>query len=195
MSEPSGRSGSLATLRSVIVAAGAGALLAACGSPQEVIQSGTTGTNARVGDVLLRNVHLESPPRAGYPPGSDPRVVLTLVNQGTRPDTLSRVETPAARQVKIQWDRDCDGTAETLPRLRLPARIDTTSPPSAPGPTDSGYFLRLVDLTRTVRGGATVPLTFVFESAGNVTVDTKVDLPGAGADPRPASSCQPVPSG
>ncbi len=195
MSEPIGRSGSLARLRSVIVAASAGALLAACGSPQEVIQSGTTGTNARVGDVLLRNVHLESPPQAGYPPGSDPRVVLTLVNQGPRPDTLRRVDTPAARHVEIRWDRDCDGMAERLPRLRLPARIDTTSPPSAPGPTDSGYFLRLVDLTHKVLGGATVPLTFVFDDAGTVTVDTKVDLPGAAGDPGPTASCQPVSSG
>jgi hypothetical protein len=38
------------------------ALLAACGDPQQVIQSGTTGTNAQIGDILLRNVYVDEPP-------------------------------------------------------------------------------------------------------------------------------------
>jgi copper(I)-binding protein len=169
-------------------------LLSGCGDPQEVIQSGTTGTNAQVGDILLRNVYVDEPPDPAYEPGADPRVVLTLVNQGDRPDTLVRVTTPVARAVEIRWDRDCDGAAELLPQLPVPAEVDLPSPPNAPGPLQSGYHLRLVDLTQEVLAGASVPLTFTFTDAGTTTVEAKVDLPGTGRA-EPGTRCTPTPSG
>lgn len=169
-------------------------LAAGCGDPQQVIQAGTTGTNAQVGDILLRNVYIDEPADPAYESGADPRAILTLVNQGRRPDTLTRVTTPVASTVEIRWDRGCDGVAEVLPRLPLPAKTDHTSPPNAPGPTRSGYFLRLVDLTETVYAGSSVPLTFTFTDAGTTTIQAKVDLPGAGhAEPTP--SCDAAPTG
>jgi copper(I)-binding protein len=151
------------------------ALLAGCAQPQQVIQSGTVGANSQVGDVLLRNVYIENPTGTGYPGGSDATVRLTIINQASRPDALTTVTTDVAARVVILADTDCDGTPETLPRLELPARIDLSSPPNAPGPTDAGYFLRLLDLKVGILQGTSVPITFVFSRAGSVTLLTPVD--------------------
>ncbi|HEY6744353.1 MAG TPA: copper chaperone PCu(A)C [Mycobacteriales bacterium] len=173
---------------------GIASLTAGCGDPQEVIESGTTGTNAQIGDLLLRNLQIDEPSGPSYSPGADPRVFLTIVNEGSRPDVLTRITSPAARSVEIRRDEDCDGTAEVLPRLALPAQVDRTSPPNAPGPTRARYFLRLVDLVDTVPAGASVPLTFTFTGAGTTTVQAKVDLYGAGADADPSLECTLIPS-
>ncbi len=131
-------------------------LLTACGETQQVIQSGTNGANAQVGDIMLRNVYLDEPPNPGYLAGSDATVLLVLINQGGEPDTLTGITTPVATTVEIHWDRGCDGTAETLPRLELPAQVNLTSPPNAPSPSRADYVLRLIDTTKPVLAGSTV---------------------------------------
>jgi copper(I)-binding protein len=166
----------------------AGLLLSACGHPQEVLQSGTIGANAQVGDVLLRNVYVENPAQAGYPGGSNAIVRLTLVNRASRPDTLTDVTTDAAQRVEILADPDCDGTAETLSSLRLPARVDTSSPSNGPGPNDTGYGLRLVDLRTGLLQGGIVPILFTFQHAGSITIPTPIDA-RPGATTAPSRTC------
>lgn len=176
--------------RTLIVLLFAVLLLTGCGDPQQVIQSGTTGANAQVGDILLRNVYLDEPPNPSYPTGSDPTVLLVLINQGRQPDTLTRITTPVATTVEIHWDRGCDGTAETLPRLELPAHIDLTSPPNARSPGRADYFLRLIETTKPVLAGSAVPLTFTFTHAGSITMSAPVDAPGTSRSeaPRPCAT-------
>ena len=161
----------------------AGALLSACGHPQEVIQSGTVGSNAQVGDVLLRNVYVEDPPQESYPGGSDATVRLTLINQAGRPDTLTAVSTDVADHVEIVVG--CDGTPRTVSSLDLPARIDAASPPNRPGPNDAGYALRLVDLRTGILQGGSVPIEFTFRNAGSITLPTPVGTGRAGTSPPP----------
>jgi copper(I)-binding protein len=158
----------------------AATLLAGCGRPQQVLQSGTVGANSQVGDVLLRNVYVENPAGTGYPGGGDATVRLTIINQAGRPDALTAVSSDVATRVEILADTDRDGTAETLPRLDLPARTDLPSPPNAPGPTHADYFLRMLDLKVGILQGTSVPITFVFRHAGSVTLPTPVDGTAAG---------------
>jgi copper(I)-binding protein len=150
------------------------AVLAGCGNPQQVIQSGTVGSNGQIGDVLLRNVYVESPSADGYPAGSDATVRLTLLNQASQPDALTGVTSDVATRADIRADTDCDGTAETLPSLALPARIDLTSPPNGPGPNEARYFVRLADLRIGILQGGSVPITFTFRNAGSITLPTPV---------------------
>ncbi|HEY6749013.1 MAG TPA: copper chaperone PCu(A)C [Mycobacteriales bacterium] len=164
--------------RAVLTAALATGLLAGCGAPQQVIQSGTGGSNGQIGHVLLRNVYIENPPVTGYPAGSDVTVRLTLLNQADRPDALTGVTSDVAADAEIQADADCDGTAETVPSLALPAQLGLSSPPNRAGPNRAGYSVRLTDLRVGIVQGGSVPITFTFRRAGSITLPTPVDSIG-----------------
>jgi copper(I)-binding protein len=166
-----------------MLAVAAVALLAACGQPQEAVQSGAVGANAEVGRVLLRNVHVDGPPTTGHPDRSAATVWLTLVNEAAQPDALTDVSTDVATRVVILAGTGCDATAETLPRLDLPA--------GTPAPGRGGYHLRLVELRVGILPGANIPITFTFRHAGSITVPTPVD---SGAGPAGVSTPCPSPS-
>jgi hypothetical protein len=118
---------------------------ASCGEPQRVLESGTMGTNGRVGDVLLRNVFVEAPDGSGYQPGDDATVRLALFSEADRPDTLLGVRSDAARGVEMLADRDCDGGSEPVSGITVPAE----------GATVAGvYHLRIIGYgTVVVRDG------------------------------------------
>jgi copper(I)-binding protein len=180
----------------VILVVAAAAVLAGCGQPQQVSQSGTVGANAQVGDVLLRNVRIADAPPQGLLGGRDATVRLTLINQAGQPDALTGITSDVATRVEIRSDTDCDGTAETLGRLALPARTDRSSPPDAPGPTDARYFLSLVDLRVGILAGGMVPITFTFQNAGSITIPTPVAISadsGTGTSASPAACGTPDP--
>lgn len=158
-----------------------------CGNPQEVIQSGTVGTNAQAGPVLLRNVHLAATEN-GYRPGDDADAQLSLVNQAPEWDALVSARSPDARQVNLRWDRGCDGQAEVVPRIPVSAR--GTVPASAGQPTGATpYHLEIVDVSQLARPGTTFPLTLTFERAGEVTLEAKVQATRDGDQP-PPRPCQ-----
>jgi copper(I)-binding protein len=165
------------------------ALLAGCGQLQQVTQSGTVGASGQVGAVLLRDVYVERPPSNIYPGGSNATLRLTLINQASQPDALTSATTDVAARVEILADTGCDGTTETLPRLDLPARVDLTSSPNAPGPTHAQYFLRLIDLKIGILQGGSVSITFTFSRAGTVTLPAPV----GGITTHPAGTATPTP--
>lgn len=169
------------------------AVLTIAGCVREEIESGAMGTNAQVGDVLLRSVHVEAPPEGVYQPGGEARVWVTLLNQGVAPDSLTQITSPVAEEVEIRWDRDCDGTFDTVPELPLrptePAAtgLPTTETPTGVVPFDA-YHLRLVELTSPVLAGTTVELTFQFERAGQITLQAFVQPPDV-PRPEPSTRC------
>lgn len=167
----------------------AGWALVSCGEPQEVSGSGTIGTNAEVGDVKLRNVFVEAPGGNGYRPGDDAVVRLAMLNASDEADALMGVRTGHASDVELRSDEDCDGTAETVPRLPVPA-ADSGAEPGTP---DLTYHLRIVDLTEEVQAGTTVPLTFTFDKAGEITVDAMVEATDDGDVP-PTPNCPTAPA-
>jgi copper(I)-binding protein len=146
-------------------------VLAACGETPVLRHSEVIGANARVDHILLRGVYVAPPASGhGYPPGGDPLVWLTVINDGDRPDALVRVDTPYAGEVEIRWDRTCDGTAEPVDRLPLRPTNLVNATRSQTVPPFDAYHLRVVDLDWEVLAGTTIPLTFTFANAGQVTV-------------------------
>ena len=111
--------------------------------------------SARAGDILLVNSYAEEPRGDWAAPGADLRVYAWLFNDGQRPDELLSVSSPIAGSVAV------NGSS-------LPAEL----PPQewlSFGPT--GSYLVLDGLTRPVRAGRTLPITFVFAEAGTLRVD------------------------
>ncbi|WP_158853438.1 copper chaperone PCu(A)C [Saccharothrix deserti] len=163
----------------------AGAVLAAvltsCGEPQRELESGTMGTNGRVGDVVLRNVFVEAPPEHAYRRGDDAVVRLAVFSESDQPDALLGVRTQKADQVELHSDEDCDGTSEVVPRIPVPAEGAV----GEPGSVSPSYHLLVVDFSEEVLAGTTVPLTFIFEGAGETTLDAMVEATDDGDVPPP----------
>jgi copper(I)-binding protein len=168
-------------LRTLVAVAAVAPVLVSCGEPQRELESGTMGSNGQVGDVVLRNVMVEAPPNHAWRPGDDATVRLTLLSRADRADALVGVRTDAATGVELWADRDCDGVGEQVDRIEVPAEGAVDQP----GGVDSAYHLRIVGFTRDVLAGTTVPLTFLFEHAGETTLDAMVEATGDGDVPPP----------
>lgn len=171
-------------LRTVITVVAVALVVVSCGEPQRDLGSNPMGSNGQVGDVVLRNVVVEPPPEHAWRPGDDATVWLTVVSRADHGDALVAVRSDAATRVELWADRDCDGASEQVDRISVPAEGAVDEP----GSVDSAYHLRLVDLTREVLAGTTVPLTFVFERAGETTLDAMVEATGDG-DVMPPPAC------
>ncbi|MCX2948873.1 copper chaperone PCu(A)C [Lentzea sp. NEAU-D7] len=159
---------------------------ASCGEPQRVYESGTIGTNAEFGEILLRNVHLRPPEGNAFRPGDDGVISLALFNQANHPDALVDVRTPVAGDVEIRWDRDCDGSGEKVQELPLAADGGVTGVAGE----QLAYHLRVLNFSEEVIAGTTVPVTFEFDRAGETTVDAIIETTGDGDD-GPLPSCTP----
>lgn len=146
----------------------AAVLVGACGAAPRKDAAGTMGTNGQVEHILLRNVYLVASGEGGYGRGDDGLVRLWLFNRSTVEDTLVGVRSSRAESARIGWDRDCDGTYETVPEL--PVLPDGTVPFGRP------YAVELLDFTGEVRGGTTVPVTFTFRRAGETSLDAMVEV-------------------
>lgn len=164
---------------------------AGCERDNDVVQSGVMGTNARVGSILVRSVHIEAPPGPRYPAGAEARLWFTIVNDGAQPDALTAITSPAAAEVRIRWDSDCDGRAQVVDRLPFAAAgPDAVVTPTGIPPFDA-YSGRLVDLTREVIAGSSVEVTFEFARAGTVTTEALVQ-PSNATRPEPSIRCVPA---
>lgn len=85
-------------------------VLASCGEPQRVLQSGTVGANGEVGDVLLRNIHMTPPGGDGYEQGDNAIVQFAVFNRAGEADALVDVRSDAAKDIVMHWDTQCDGS-------------------------------------------------------------------------------------
>jgi copper(I)-binding protein len=153
-------------------------LLPACDEAQLVYESHTMGSNGDAYPVELRNV-LVRPPESGlYQVGENAIVQFTMVNEAEVPDALVGVGSGWAADVELFWDRRCDGAAESVSSIPLPA----TGPVVAQDALHPGaaYYLVLVDLTETVQQGTSVPITFTFDRAGSETMEAIVLAERAG---------------
>jgi copper(I)-binding protein len=101
---------------------------------------------------------------------------MTLRNGGTAPDRLVAARTPAAQATELHTHvRDGD-----VMRMRQVPAIDL--PPGQPVMLQpGGLHLMLIGLTQPLRQGAKLPVTLVFERAGEVQVELSVESAGARA--------------
>jgi copper(I)-binding protein len=103
---------------------------------------------------------------------------LTIRNTGDAPDRLTGVRTPAAGHAEIHAMVQEGGTMKMRPAgpLVIPAGGAVTL---APG----GLHIMLMDLAAPLEQGGTLPLTLIFERAGEVTVEAPIARIGAQTPP------------
>jgi len=143
--------------------------------PQQVIRSGTEGTNGQIGEILLRNVLVVPPPDGVYRPGESTVVRFELYNGSDQEEALVGASSGEATLGRLRWDQNCDGDDEIVPRIPiLPEGTVPLSPDTRLGGTP--YYLEIVGLTQVVRPGTTLPVSFTFERAGTVTIDALVQV-------------------
>ncbi|MDX3191782.1 copper chaperone PCu(A)C [Streptomyces sp. MN03-5084-2B] len=160
-------------------------------APAPNVPAGTLGTNVEFGQLSVLNVYLLPAPNGDFRKGEDARVRFTLFNRGSTEEALTAVGSPAAAAVTMHWDRACDGTAEQVSRLPLPARNGVPVVPGASGVRHGPFYAEMTDLGRDVLA-TTLPVTFTFAHAGTVTVAAKVHHPTAGDAPGPLECLDPM---
>ncbi|GAB3347533.1 copper chaperone PCu(A)C [Modestobacter lapidis] len=153
-------------------------LLAGCSSdapietPQAEVPGGAIGPDAPVSeDVKLLQVQLEYPLDGAYEVGEDASLFLGIANTGREADTLIDVSGP-----------DFAG-AESSPPGGAAAATDGVSIEVAA--EDNVYVgaegapsLTLLGLERELLSSESIPVTFTFERAGEVTIDAMVAAEG-----------------
>jgi len=173
----------------VALAAGGALALSGCGAGQ-ISQTATqvaavNGTPADVGSVELRNVHIVHPTGDQYSleAGGNAVLAFTAINESESDTvTLTDISTDFAGSVTIG---DEAGGTTIAPQSALSAGTSTEdatetgeAESQTEGDTDAPSDVILVtleDLNEGVRPGLTVPITFSFENAGEVTVETPID--------------------
>lgn len=172
-------------------------MVAAVPGTSDTIVDSAKGINIGVRDVVVQYGD-----QAGYPKGGNAPLVVRIFNNGKDADKLIGVESDAAKSVTLVKGGDTgkpstDATASSTPSGS--ASPDTSgsasesASPSAPAnepialeiPIDGfqmlvpgeGDFLQLTDLTRELKPGAVVSVTFIFEKAGEMTMDIPMSLP------------------
>ena len=100
---------------------------------------------------------------------------LKITNTGTAPDRLISASSPAADMVQVH-EMKMDGNVmrmrEVEKGLEIPAGGTVTL---APG----GFHLMMMGLKGPLKQGTTVPVTLVFEKAGQIDVQLSVEGLGA----------------
>lgn len=173
----------------VAIAVGGTLALSACGAGQ-ISQTATqvaavNGNSADIGPVSLRNVHIVHPTTDQYSldAGGNAVLAFTAINESQRTTaTLTGITSEYAGSVSIEG---AAGSATIAPQTSLGAGTsieDASGQAEAEGQStgnaDAPSDLKLVvleDLKEGVRPGLTIPVTFSFENAGDVTLSVPID--------------------
>jgi len=140
--------------------------------PGPEVRGGNAGVDAPVDDdVTVQDVELAFPEDGVWSAGEDAALYVGITNSGTDPVTLVDVTGPDFADVAVEGGE--------LP-LQVPA--DDNLYVGAEGrPT-----IVLQDLERDLRSSQSIPVTFTFDDAGEVTVEAVVaaagQRPGADVD-------------
>lgn len=137
--------------------------------------SAVSSGNGKIGDIDVLNVQFETPDSTSYPKGGTAPLQIWVSNDSIAADTLTQVTTPAASKVEIQ------GTATVAPQSL----------------EDFGtkYKIALTGLTAPISYGVSVPVTFTFQTAGSVTINVPVAIPGERTGGRPSIQLGPTEDG
>jgi hypothetical protein len=161
----------------------AGLSLAACSQdaplevPGEEVRGGAVGPDVDVTDDLgLRQVQLAWPADGVHAAGDDAELYLAVTNTGRQPDVLVDVRGP-------------DFADATLSADGGPGSIPVGEDDNVYVGAEGAPSVVLEDLARPLRSSQSIPVTFVFEEAGTVTVDAMVAAEGQ--EPRPFDFADP----
>jgi len=174
------------------LAAGAALTLSACGAGQ-ISQTATqvaaiNGNSGNVGQIALRNVHVIYPDSEEYSlePGGKAALGFSIVNLDPyTPDKLTGISTdfaaaatgvgdleiPPGRSVVAGLPPAEAAEAEELVVDESPKPAGDEEEPDTAVPV----AVELTGLKEGVRPGLTIPVTFTFAEAGDVTISVPVD--------------------
>lgn len=163
----------------VALAAAAAISLSACSAGQ-ITQTATqvaavNGNYANQGDIALRNVHVLFPDSEEYSlePGGTAALAFIAVNESeSEPERLTRISTDYAKSVTIAGEV---GGRVIDPQTSLGAGVRAATVLDNPEDPTQLILVTLDDLSEGVRPGLTIPVTFTFAKAGDITVQVPVD--------------------
>jgi copper(I)-binding protein len=145
---------------------GAGLAACSCGSR---LAGGTSSTvsstaadtaHASIGDLTLTGGYIPQP--------ASPDVAaayITITNNGTKPDTITKVTTSVTTNVMAMTETSSGGVGSMtdLPAVTIPAHRSVAFTPGH-------AHLMLQNPTQTLKKGDTVNMTITFATAGTVTL-------------------------
>ncbi|WP_425066893.1 copper chaperone PCu(A)C [Reyranella sp.] len=127
-------------------------------------------------DYTLGSLEIATPwTRATAPTAKSGGGFVTITNKGTTADRLMAARSPASLKVEIH-EMKMDGQVmrmrELANGLEIPPGATVTLKPG-------GFHIMFMDLKAPLAKDAKVPVTLVFEKAGSIDVDFKVEAMGA----------------
>lgn len=138
------------------------AVLTGCGVGQnaQTYQARTPydASNASVGKMLVRNLHVEAPTDQVHGAGGSATILGTFVNQGGTADALVSAATDVAPSATIEVD------GKPAAQAVVPSH----------GRSAAGFAIVLKGLTRELRPGTYLTVTLSFAQAGRVDVSIPV---------------------
>jgi copper(I)-binding protein len=100
---------------------------------------------------------------------------LTITNKGTTPDRLIAARSPVSLKVEVH-EMKMDGSVmrmrEVEGGIEIPPGKTVTLKPG-------GYHIMFMELKAPLAQGGKAPVTLVFEKAGSIDVELKIEAPGA----------------
>jgi len=151
--------------------------LTACGQDDPASDEGAEVPGGAVGpdvmvteDLSILQVQLEYPLDGVYEEGEDARLFLGIANTGNADDDLLDVRGPDFADAQLIVDGG-------------PGAIRVRQDDNVYVGAEGAPTITLVDLERSLRSSQSIPVTLVFEDAGEVTVD--VPVAAEGQDPEP----------
>lgn len=157
----------------------AGLALAGCSAgavtQTDTTLTGVTGSEAQVGEMLVRDAAIDPGTTAVVPAGATVTLRATLVNEAPGGDRLVSVSTPYASVVTSEGVTQIPGDNA----IRL---VGSDPGPVGPPPADTrlSATARIVlgGVTQVLHAGPTYPVTLTFERAGTVTIPVPVQSVG-----------------
>ena len=164
-------------LRTAATLLAASLVLAACAQDQPMADEGSEVPGGAVGpdlavteDLKLLQVQLEFPLDGVYDAGEDARLFLAISNTANVPGALADVRGPDFGNAALL----ADGAEGTIP---VPENDNVyVGAEGAPS-------ILLENLQRSLHSSQSIPVTFVFEDAREVTVDVPVAAEGQNPTP------------
>jgi hypothetical protein len=140
--------------------------------PGPEVDGGAVGPDVQVtDDIGLQQVQLEYPEDGLYEEGESARVYFAVANSSGEPAVLTDISGPDFSGVEVET---ADGSG-----LPLTADPNDDLYVGAEGPPT----VTLLDLGRSLRSSQSIPVTFTFAEAGEVTVDVVVSAEGQTPSP------------
>jgi copper(I)-binding protein len=137
------------------------------GTPEEEVQGGAVGPDSPVSaDVKVLQVQLEYPLDGVYEKGEDARLFFAIANTGGEQASLVDITGPDFSAARVDKAEGTGLPLEVEPNDNL--YVGAEGPPG----------VVLLDLDRSLRSSESIPVTFSFAEAGEVTVDVVVSAEG-----------------